>query len=70
MWTHGMIACMYIVPSCNIVVTLMAHLKQFWNSCHMQLQCNLEKIKHGWLHVCTMCINYHIEDPFPIHLQL
>jgi hypothetical protein len=26
MWTCGMIACMYIVPSCNIVVVLVANL--------------------------------------------
>jgi hypothetical protein len=31
-----MIACMFIVPNCNIVVVLMAHLQQFY-SCHMQL---------------------------------
>jgi hypothetical protein len=35
MWTHGMIACMYIVPNYNIVVALVAHLQQFY--CYMQL---------------------------------
>jgi hypothetical protein len=33
MWTHGM----YIVPNCNIIVILVAHLQQILSSYHMQL---------------------------------
>jgi hypothetical protein len=71
MWTRGMITCMYIIPSSNIVVVLMVHLQQFKTSYHMQLQCNSCK-SQTWLttYVCIMCINYQIEDSFSIHLQL
>ncbi len=71
MWTHGMIASMYIVLSYNIVVILVTHLQHFKNSCDMQLQCNFFK-NQTWLttYVCMICINCHIEDPFSTHLQL
>jgi hypothetical protein len=48
MWTRGMITCMYIIPSYNIVVALVAHLQHFYNSCDMQLQWNSLK-NQTWL---------------------
>jgi len=64
---------MYIY--CTLVATYIvvseAHLQQFQISCHMWLQFNSSK-NQTWLitYLCTMCRNYHIEDPFSIHLQL
>jgi len=70
MWTHGMIACIYIVPSCNIVVVLMTHLQQFYSVAKCNYNAILEKSNMVDYIICTMCINYCIKDPFSIHLQL
>jgi hypothetical protein len=67
-WSH--VCTLY--TSCNIVVALMAHLQLFLK---VVVTCNYNAIfekNQTWLiiYVCTMCINYCIEDPFSIHLQL
>jgi hypothetical protein len=56
MWTHGIIVCMYIVSTYNIIVVLVAH----YNSFKVVVTCNynvtLEKVKHGWLHMYVWCL--------------
>jgi hypothetical protein len=46
MWTCDMIAYMYIVPSYNIVVVLMAPLPQFFKIATCNYNATLENFKH------------------------
>jgi len=47
MWTRGMIACMYIVLSYNIVVILVTHLQHLKKIVTCNYNVIFLKIKHG-----------------------
>jgi hypothetical protein len=69
--TRSMIASMYIILNCNIVVALVAHYNNYKVVATCNYNATLEKVK-TWLttDVCRMYINYRIEDPFSTHLQV